>query len=38
MDLAKLQLVNRFAGILLIGFSGLLLGEVAMKTLFRTAI
>jgi threonine/homoserine/homoserine lactone efflux protein len=38
MDLAKLQLVNRIAGIVLIGFSGLLLGEVAMKTLFRTGI
>ena len=38
MDLAKLQLVNRVAGIVLIGFSGLLLGEVAMKTLFRTPL
>jgi threonine/homoserine/homoserine lactone efflux protein len=35
MDLAKLQYVNKVAGIVLVGFSGLLLGEVAMKLLYR---
>ncbi len=38
MDLDKLRLVNRVAGILLVGFSGLLLGEVAMKTLYGTPL
>jgi hypothetical protein len=38
MDLNKLRLVNKFAGIVLVGFSGLLLGEVAMKTFYGTPL
>jgi len=34
LDMDKLRLVNRVAGIMLVGFSGLLLGEVAMKTIY----
>ena len=38
LDLEKLRMVNRVAGILLVGFGGLLLGEVAMKTIYGVGI
>jgi threonine/homoserine/homoserine lactone efflux protein len=38
LDLGKLQLVNRIAGILLVCFSGLLLGEVVLKVFYSGAI
>jgi threonine/homoserine/homoserine lactone efflux protein len=38
LDLGKLKLVNRIAGFLLVCFSGLLLGEVALKVFYAATI
>lgn len=38
LDLDKLRLVNQIAGIVLVGFSGLLLGEAVLKTFYGAGI